>query len=122
MLRLAALLALLVVATGCDSTETYPLGGDNVAVFFEGEGTTTSTISLPDVETGESFSFSVTVRTAVDDNIVENFSATGTGTYTYPDISLTIDGDTTAGTVNEAGTTITIVDDGDTLVFRLQEV
>lgn len=101
MLARIALVALALSFSACDSTETYMIGGTYSGTINDADFAATLTIVLPDIETGDSFSFTGT-RVQFDETV----TLSGTGTYDYPSLTLTVGGDTANVTVSEDGNTL----------------
>ena len=109
---LVALLALGLAA--CDSNDAeFEIGGTYSGVTEDLRGTdsgtfTTLTIDVPETQSGGSFRFEgQVVETGGFDQVIDVVG--GTGTYDHPEVTLTVRGETSRGTVSDDGEAITLV-------------
>jgi hypothetical protein len=132
-MRFAALLALLVLplVSGCDSNEpdTPSIGGLYSFSSVDPDDGTTSRATF-DIPTTESGTFTLGSRSVLSgtlsDGTTVSFPVTGSGTYDYPNIQMTVrvsaggetQTDNLTGTVSASGSSITVRDsDGVTLLL-----
>jgi len=121
---LPLLLAFALVA--CDSGDPddmtrsdVEIGGEYSAVTETlSNGQTTTTFDIPTTADGESFSYTVTLRTQRGSDVTMNTS-NGTGSYDFPNVSFTTDGTPLSGTVESDGAVLIIANpNGGTFTFR----
>ena len=120
-MRTALVLSLFAfLLTACDSSRDYTVGGSYVGSYTFTEGgaavTVETTFVLPDVSDGETFAFTSTAEITVDQTVTE--TASGTGSYSHPTLTLTADGTTLSGTVSDDGQSFTLQQDSQPVVFR----
>ena len=113
-LRLLCLLSVVGLAA-CDSGEPdgttrsdVVIGGDYSAITETfSDGQTTTTFTIPDTADGESFAYTVSLRTERG-STVSTSASSGTGTYAFPRVSFTTDGVPLTGTVESDGDVLKI--------------
>jgi len=125
-MRASALFLVVTVSLllpACDSVDAgYVIGGSYSAVTEDlGEGNqTVATLDIPETASGETFAFAATVT---ETNAVGSTSSdfTGTGVYDHPAVTITVEGETSTGTVSDDGETLTIeIEPGDFADFERQ--
>lgn len=125
MTRMPRLLLALLLCTGvaaCDSAADFEIGGTYSGVTNSTLGSVALEITLDDTPTGERFAFTgVLVERDEDGAEVARDPLSGTGTYDHPAVTLTVGGDTVAGTASDDGSRLTLGDDtglGDFVLVR----
>lgn len=119
-IRSLALLAFLGLAlTACDSTDDFEIGGTYSGTFEDSIGFNDAELTIPDTPNGDTFTFQYFLsETDGDGTVFDEYTVSGTGTYDHPEITLTIEDETTTGTVSDDGDTIRI-DDGEGEIITL---
>lgn len=104
-----SLFVLLVAVSGCDTAETFEVGGTYVSESGPdvlGQSIFAS-LTLPTTASGDRFAFSYVFEVSTPEADDRN-EGTGTGRYDHPTLTLALDGSTTTGTVSPDGNRIVL--------------